>query len=140
MWLAHVTAWNFVGELTLKVYDKLQSLSLAWYSDKETGQIMSRTLNDTRNLEVLFAHALPDMFSNIVIIVLVCVMIILINPLLAAAYPAAAPYRACRQQSVLQKGGAAVPHQSAGAGGTQRRLAGRYLGNEGNTSFCTRKT
>ena len=83
MWLAHVTAWNFVGELTLKVYDKLQSLSLAWYSDKETGQIMSRTLNDTRNLEVLFAHALPDMFSNIVIIVLVCVMIILINPLLA---------------------------------------------------------
>ena len=29
MWLAHVTAWNFVGETTLRVYDKLQTLSLA---------------------------------------------------------------------------------------------------------------
>lgn len=84
MYLAHVTAWNFVGSLTLKVYDKLQTLSLAWYSDKETGQIMSRTLNDTRALEVLIAHALPDMFSNIVVILLVSIMIFLINPLLAA--------------------------------------------------------
>lgn len=83
MWLAHVAAWNFVGELTLKLYDKLQTLSLSWYKDKGTGQIMSRVLNDTRNLEILFAHALPDMFSNIVVILLVGVMIFLINPLLA---------------------------------------------------------
>ena len=83
MWLAHVGAWNFVGELTLRVYDKLQTLSLAWYGDKETGQIMSRALNDTRNLEILFAHALPDMLSNIVVIVLVCVMLFVMNPLLA---------------------------------------------------------
>ena len=84
MWQAHVGAWSFVGELTLKLYDKLQSLSMRWYSDKETGQIMSRVLNDSRNLEVLFAHALPDMFSNIVVILLVCVMIFTINPVLAA--------------------------------------------------------
>ena len=83
MWLAHVTAWRFVGDLTLKMYDKLQSLSMKWYSDKETGNIMSRVINDTRNLEILFAHALPDMFSNVVVILSVSVMIFTIHPLLA---------------------------------------------------------
>lgn len=101
MWLAHVTAWNFVGETTLRVYDKLQTLSLAWYSDKETGQIMSRALNDTRNLEVLFAHALPDMFSNVVIILLVGVMIFLLNPLLAFFYAAFAADGYCGEQSLF---------------------------------------
>lgn len=83
MWLSHVAAWNFVCELIHKTYVKLQSLSMRWYSDKETGQIMSRVLNDTRNLEILFAHALPDMLSNILVVVLVSVMIFLIHPLLA---------------------------------------------------------
>ena len=83
MWLAHVTAWNFVGNLTLTMYDKLQALSMKWYSDKETGNVMSRVINDTRNLEILFAHALPDMFSNVVVILSVSVMIFTIHPLLA---------------------------------------------------------
>lgn len=80
---AHVAAWNFVGELTLKCYDKLQSLSMSYYSDKQTGALMSRMVNDTRLLEVLIAHALPDLFSNVLVILSVAVMIFRINPLLA---------------------------------------------------------
>lgn len=83
MWLAHVGAWNFVGSLTLRVYDKLQQLSMAWYAKQETGQIMSRILNDTRNLELLFAHALPDMLTNLLILCLVSIMLFTIHPLLA---------------------------------------------------------
>lgn len=83
-WQAHIAAWNFVANLTLKVYSKLQTLSMSYFTDKQTGQMMSRVINDTRNMETLIAHALPDLLSNILIIVLVAVMIFTINPVLAA--------------------------------------------------------
>jgi len=83
MWQSHVAAWNFVGNLTKMCYDKLQSLSMRYYSDKQTGEIMSRMINDTRQLEVLIAHSLPDMATNVIVILGVSVMIFRINPLLA---------------------------------------------------------
>lgn len=83
MWLSHHAAWNFVGDLTRRVYEKLTMLSMRYYSDKQTGQIMSRVLNDTRNMEQLIAHALPDLISNVLVIISVAVMIFNINPRLA---------------------------------------------------------
>lgn len=79
---SHVAAWNFVGELTLECYDKLQSLSMRYYSDKQTGQLMSTMLNDSRQLELLIAHSLPDLCSNVIIIVAVAVALFIINPVL----------------------------------------------------------
>ncbi|MBE6613978.1 MAG: ABC transporter ATP-binding protein [Ruminococcaceae bacterium] len=83
LWQSHVAAWNFVGHLTSLCYDKLQSLSMRYYSNKQTGEIMSRMINDTRQLEVLIAHSLPDMTMNIIVILGVTVMIFTINPTLA---------------------------------------------------------
>ncbi|HNX14383.1 MAG TPA: ABC transporter ATP-binding protein [Oscillospiraceae bacterium] len=83
MYYTHVAAWNFVGELTAMVYAKLQKLSMKFYADKQTGQLMSRVINDTRLLEVLMAHALPDLASNLLMLVGVTVMIFFIHPVLA---------------------------------------------------------
>ena len=83
MAISHLAAWRFVPELTLKVYEKLQSLSLRYYHDKQTGELMSRTINDTRQIEILVAHALPDFISNVLIVLGVAVMLFLINPTLA---------------------------------------------------------
>ncbi|MGI6200079.1 MAG: ABC transporter ATP-binding protein [Christensenellales bacterium] len=83
MSISHLAAWRFVPELTLTIYDKLQSLSLKYYQDKQTGQLMSRMINDTRQIEVLVAHALPDLISNVLIILGVAVMLFVINPTLA---------------------------------------------------------
>ncbi len=79
MWQAHIAAWNFVANLTKRCYDKLQTLSLRYYSDKQTGQIMSRMINDTRQLELLIAHSVPDLSSNVLVILGVAVMIFRIN-------------------------------------------------------------
>ncbi len=79
MWQSHVAAWKFVADLTNKCYNKLQTLSPAYYSDKQTGEIMSRMINDTRQLELLIAHSIPDLATNIIVILGVCVMIFLIN-------------------------------------------------------------
>lgn len=81
---AHVAAWNFVGDMMLNVYNKLQSLSMRYFGDKQTGEIMSRVINDSRNMETLIAHALPDLLSNILIVIMVAIMIFTINPILAA--------------------------------------------------------
>ena len=80
---SHVAAWNFVGELILKCYDKLQTLSMKFYSDKQTGVLLSTALNDTRLLELLIAHSLPDLISNLLVAVSVAVMLFIINPSLA---------------------------------------------------------
>jgi ABC-type multidrug transport system fused ATPase/permease subunit len=45
---------------------------------------MSRMVNDTRQAEILIAHALPDLISNLIVIIGVAVLIFLINPVMAA--------------------------------------------------------
>ncbi len=84
IWQAHVAAWSYVPALPLKVYDRIQHISPKWYGKNRVGDIMSRVLTDTRNLEILIAHTLPDLLSNLVIIVGVSVMLFTINPYLAA--------------------------------------------------------
>lgn len=77
--VGHIAAWQFVGEFTLKVYDKLEQLSMRYYQDKQTGELMSRVINDTRQLEVLFAHSIPDLTCNSIMIIGVFVMMFTIN-------------------------------------------------------------
>lgn len=83
-YFAHVAAWKYVGDLILRAYNKLQNLSLGYFTDKQTGEMMSRVINDSRNMENLIAHALPDLGTNILVVILVAIMIFRINALLAA--------------------------------------------------------
>ena len=46
-YLAHKAAWYLVGDLRTKVYDKLERLDLGFFHDKQTGDLMSRVVNDT---------------------------------------------------------------------------------------------
>lgn len=63
-YMAHVAGWGVVADVRAKVYEHLQRLSLRFYEDKQTGQLMSRTVNDTDLLEQLIAHAIPDVLVN----------------------------------------------------------------------------
>ncbi|MDR1351895.1 MAG: ABC transporter ATP-binding protein/permease [Treponema sp.] len=81
--VSHIAAWSFVPELTLTVYNKIQSLSLKFFHNRQTGELLSRIVNDTRQLELLVAHALPDLVSNALVVLSVAVMLFVINPSLA---------------------------------------------------------
>ena len=83
-YLTHYAAWHFVADMRAKVYDKLQNLSMKFYHDKQTGQLMSRVINDTNNLETLIAHVVPDIIVNFIILFGVGIILFWINPLLAA--------------------------------------------------------
>ncbi|WP_026486493.1 ABC transporter ATP-binding protein [Caldanaerobius polysaccharolyticus] len=82
-YLSHYAAWNLVAHMRILVYDKLQQLSLRYYHDKQTGQLMSRVTNDTATFETLIAHALPDLFTNALILLGVAIILFIINPTLA---------------------------------------------------------
>lgn len=77
--LAHKAAWYLVGDLRSRMYDKLQSLDLGFFHDKQTGDLMSRVVNDTRDFELLYAHMIPEMITNVVTFVGVLVILLTIN-------------------------------------------------------------
>ena len=63
-YMAHVAGWNVVAEVRQEVYEHLQRLSLRFYEDKQTGQLMSRIINDVNLLEQLISHSIPDLLVN----------------------------------------------------------------------------
>ena len=83
-YISHYAAWKFVGELRAKIYAHLQSLSVGYYHDKQTGQLMSRVVNDTNAFETLIAHAIPDLVSSILLFIGVTIILFTNNPVLAA--------------------------------------------------------
>lgn len=82
-YLAHKAAWYLVGDLRTKVYDKLEHMHLGYFHDKQTGDLMSRIVNDTRDFELLYAHIIPETITNIVTFFGVLVILLIINPKLA---------------------------------------------------------
>ncbi|MFC2100058.1 ABC transporter ATP-binding protein [Candidatus Bipolaricaulota bacterium] len=66
---AHVAGWHVVADVRNQVYRHLQRLSLRFYEDKQTGQLMSRTVNDSDLLEQLVAHAIPDILVNVLMLI-----------------------------------------------------------------------
>ena len=78
-YLAHKAAWYLVGDLRSRMYNKLQSLDLGFFHDKQTGDLMSRVVNDTRDFELLYAHMIPDMITNIVTFAGVLVILLTVN-------------------------------------------------------------
>jgi ATP-binding cassette subfamily B protein len=57
---SHIAGHGTVSVARRYVYEHLQKLSLHYYEDKQTGQLMSRVLNDTDLFERMIAHAIPD--------------------------------------------------------------------------------
>ena len=78
-YMAHVAGWNVVADVRNQIYRHLQRLSLRFFEDKQTGQLMSRTINDSELFERLISHAIPDVMVNSFMLVGVTVVLMLMN-------------------------------------------------------------
>ena len=76
---AHVAGWGVVSDARRLVYEHIQKLSLRFYEDKQTGQLMSRIINDTDLFERMIAHALPDVVVNTITLVGVTIILLSMN-------------------------------------------------------------
>ncbi|MDR1693298.1 MAG: ABC transporter ATP-binding protein/permease [Oscillospiraceae bacterium] len=81
--LSHLAAWRLVEDMRVRVYEKIQSLSMKYFHDKQTGDLMSRVVNDTANFEQLYAHILPEMVTNLLTVAGVVILLFSINATLA---------------------------------------------------------
>ena len=59
---------NLVQEVS-KLYSKIQSMSMSFFQDKQTGDLMSRVINDTSTFELLYAHIIPEMITNVITVI-----------------------------------------------------------------------
>ena len=78
-YLAHKAAWYLVGDLRTRTYDKLERMHLGYFHNKQTGDLMSRIVNDTRDFELLYAHMIPETITNLVTFTGVLVVLLFIN-------------------------------------------------------------
>ncbi|MBT9137198.1 MAG: putative ABC transporter ATP-binding protein [Firmicutes bacterium] len=83
-YMSHVGSWQLVADMRTRVYDHLQKLSMGFFQDKQTGQLMSITINDVATFESLIAHAIPELGANILVLVGVSAILFNMNPTLAA--------------------------------------------------------
>ncbi|MBN2394823.1 MAG: ABC transporter ATP-binding protein [Anaerolineae bacterium] len=78
-YMAHVAGWGVVADARRQIYDHLQRLSLRFYEDKQTGDLMSRMVNDSDMFETLIAHAIPDTLVNILMLIGVIAVLVSMN-------------------------------------------------------------
>lgn len=82
-WAAHVAGWGSVAEARREIYRHLQRQSPKYYSSTQTGQIMSRAVNDTASFEALIAHVIPEAMVGLLTVAGVFVLLFRINARLA---------------------------------------------------------
>ncbi|HOC20239.1 MAG TPA: ABC transporter ATP-binding protein [Anaerolineae bacterium] len=78
-YMGHVAGWGVVADVRHQIYVHLQRLSLRFYEDKQTGQLMSRVVNDSDMFERLIAHAIPDITVNALTLIGVTAVLVTIN-------------------------------------------------------------
>jgi ATP-binding cassette subfamily B protein/subfamily B ATP-binding cassette protein MsbA len=78
-YMAHVAGWGVVADARRHVYRHLQRLSLRFYEDKQTGQLMSRMVNDSDLFERLISHAIPDVAVNVLTLVAVIAVLLALD-------------------------------------------------------------
>jgi ATP-binding cassette subfamily B protein/subfamily B ATP-binding cassette protein MsbA len=78
-YMAHVAGWWVVADVRRHIYEHLQRLSLGFYEDRQTGELMSRTVNDSDLFERLISHVIPDTLVNAFMLVGVIYVMLRMN-------------------------------------------------------------
>ncbi|MDR1839476.1 MAG: ABC transporter ATP-binding protein/permease [Treponema sp.] len=80
---SHRAAWKLVLELRMKAYNAIQSFSMDYFHNKQTGELLSRVMNDVATFELIYAHITPDIITNFVTLTGVTIILFSINARLA---------------------------------------------------------
>jgi ABC-type multidrug transport system fused ATPase/permease subunit len=70
---------NVFGSLRDQVFSALQRLSISYYENRSTGEIMSRVNNDTEHVERIFIDGLESMLTASLTLIGIMVMLFLLN-------------------------------------------------------------
>ncbi len=72
-----------VSRLKSQVFDSMGRLSISFFTKRQTGGLMTRVSDDADEISSFFIDGIPYFFINVGTIVATCVIMIVLNPLLA---------------------------------------------------------
>jgi ATP-binding cassette subfamily B protein len=78
-YMSHLAGWGVVTDARRMIYEHLQKLTLRFYEDQQTGQLMSRMVNDSDMFERLIAHAVPGVMVNVLSLIGVSAVLLSMN-------------------------------------------------------------
>ncbi|MCL1886122.1 MAG: ABC transporter ATP-binding protein/permease [Dehalococcoidia bacterium] len=76
---SHIAGWGVVADTRKYIYERMQRFSLRFYENKQTGQLMTRVIDDIGQFEDLIAHAIPDVLVSFITLVGVLLVLFLLN-------------------------------------------------------------
>lgn len=78
-YFTHYAAYHYVADLRRGLYDKVQHLSMKYFTETQTGQIASRIMHDSVNAEILIAHVVPDLIVNLLMFISISIILFSIS-------------------------------------------------------------
>jgi ABC-type multidrug transport system fused ATPase/permease subunit len=78
-YLRHVLGARFIFDLRVRIYQHLQRLSLSFYEQTSTGELMSRVTNDVNALESFVTHGVALTTVDLLRLLGACVILIVLN-------------------------------------------------------------
>jgi len=76
---SHIAGWGVVADTRKYIYERMQRFSLRFYENKQTGQLMTRVIDDVGQFEDLIAHAIPDVLVSFITMIGVLLVLFLLN-------------------------------------------------------------
>lgn len=73
---------ELLAKLRAKIFEKIQSLPLAFFNENKSGDLISRINNDTDKLNQALSETLLRFLGNVVVMIGVAIAMLVINPLL----------------------------------------------------------
>jgi len=83
--LSHISAFNILYDLRIKIAEKLGTLSLGYFNKKNSGQIKKVMSEDVERMEIFLAHNIPDFVGAFVYTVLTATVLFVVDWRLALA-------------------------------------------------------
>ena len=91
MFLRHALGERFILDLRVRLYEHLQRLSLSFYNQTSTGELMSRVTNDVNAMEQFVTHGVPLTVVDLLRLLGAAVVLLVLNWRLALVVLAPLP-------------------------------------------------
>jgi len=89
--LSHIAAYGILYDLRIKLAQKLGTLPLGYFNEKNTGNIKTAMNEHVENIELFIAHHLPDLTAAIVVPIFTAILLFAIDWRMALATLAVIP-------------------------------------------------
>ena len=115
-----------IAKIKSQVFTSMGKLSISFFTKRQTGGLMTRVSNDADEVSSFFIDGIPYFFINIGILIATCIIMFILNPLLALASVSLMPLLIILSRRML-------PHLFHYYG--KRHRANRRLNSQMNENF-----